>query len=266
MSARLVRVLIDLVDGQLAYEVSRRLHGRGSSSGGSRGPSGWQQTIEAAAEDFSFISHRVHPIVWELLRVTVCLQNLFRSRMFCFPTVFLDDFLCQLDVALRASGPRVVKQGWLAVAGGLSQPYITRDRCIAQALAEIAFKLTCDGLRKVGAFVVHREHNPFYRQLWVIGLPDALNCIEQFADAFQGEVFSLHRHKDGIGRHQGIEGQKIESWRTIDDDEFVVVFENGDSISKPVLPAIQCNQLEVCADKILAGRNQLKIVSLCLLQ
>ena len=47
---------------------------------------------------------------------------------------------------------------------------------------------------------------------------DTVHGVEQFADAFKGEVFRLHGNEDRIRHDQRIQREQIQRGRTVEDD------------------------------------------------
>ena len=75
---------------------------------------------------------------------------------------------------------------------------------------------------KIGAIVVHREQNTLDFEMGIAGLADLLTRLQQFRNAFEGEIFSLDGNNDAVGRDQGVYRKDVERRRAIDEDVVIV--------------------------------------------
>ena len=85
---------------------------------------------------------------------------------------------------------------------------------------------------------------------------NALNRIQQFADALERKILRLHRNKDRVGCHERVQRKQIESRRTIEQDKLIARVERRKRIAQAKFPPLRFNQLEVCTDQVLVRRNQ----------
>src|SRR5207253_8200472 len=107
------------------------------------------------------------------------------------------------------------------MARRLRKPDIARYARGTQLFAKKAFQLGRYLLRQVRALVKHREHYALNSQIGIEAAPNALNRIQQFADALERKILGLHRNKDRIGCHKRVHREKIESRRTIEHDKLI---------------------------------------------
>src|ERR1019366_6310281 len=110
--------------------------------------SGWQSEKAEPAP--------VRPTLWYIIHCGIYrgsliawLRGLLRGRLGIGDAV--EDLFRQLQVGLAAAGVGIVKQSRLAVAGGLGESDVARDRGLAHEVAEEAAQLGGHRLRQVGA-------------------------------------------------------------------------------------------------------------------
>src|SRR6185369_6773834 len=75
------------------------------------------------------------------------------------------------------------------------------------------------------------------------------------ADAFKGEVLSLHRNEDGVGCYEGIQGEQVERWRAVQDDVIKAITNLIKLIAQAEGSVVGGDQLHVSADEVFAGRQ-----------
>ena len=129
-----------------------------------------------------------------------------------------------------------------------------------EQLSEEGLEFGGDSLGEVGAVVVHGEGDAFDDEAGIEGLADALDGIEQLADAFEGEVFGLHGDEDGVGGDQGVEGEQVERGRAVEDDDVKLVANGLQGVAQAVFAEFGVDQLDVGADEVLGGRNDLELL------
>ena len=76
----------------------------------------------------------------------------------------------------------------------------------------------------------------------------------------------MHGNQHRVGTDQRIQGQQVESRRTIDDDEVESVPDGSERISKAEFPVFGVYQLEIDSDQILVRRKQPQVLKLGRLQ
>ena len=130
---------------------------------------------------------------------------------------------------------------------------------LVEELAEEGLELAGDSLGEVGAVVEHGEDDAFDEEAGVEGLADALDGVEQFADAFQGEVLGLHGDEDGVGGDQGVEGEQVERGRTVEDDDLELVANGLQGVAEAVLAEFGVDQLDVGSDEVLGGGDDFEV-------
>jgi len=85
---------------------------------------------------------------------------------------------------------------------------------VAKELSEVGGNLTGE----VRAVIIHGEENAFEGQGVLKGVLDAVDCVHQAGDAFEGEEFALDGDEDGIRREERVKSEEVEGRRAIDDD------------------------------------------------
>src|ERR1017187_9323107 len=174
----------------------------------------------------------------------------------------LEDLLRQLQVGLGAARVGIVQQRRLAVAGRLGESNVARDGGLTHQVAEEAAQLGGHRLRQVGALVEHGQHHALDRQAGVELDPDAVNGVEQFGNALEGEVLGLHGNEYGVGGHQRVQGEQVERRRTVDHDELELVAHQLQGVTQPVLAELQGYQFNVGAEQVLVRRDHAEVVEL----
>ena len=111
---------------------------------------------------------------------------------------------------------------------------------------------------KVGAVVVHGEEDAFDFQGVLEGMSDAVDGVHQFGYPFQGEEFALNGDQNGIGGDQSVEGEEVEGWRAIDQDEPVVAADFGDALAHAEFTAGDIDQFQIGADQVLIGGDDVE--------
>src|ERR1017187_4575443 len=159
--------------------------------------------------------------------------------------------LRQPNVTLCPLRPRIVHQRRLPMARRLRQPNVPRHRRGAQLLPKEFFQLGNHLLRQIRALIQHGQHHAFDFKSRIQLHPNALDCIQELADAFQSKIFRLHRNQDRVGCHQGVQRQQIERWRTVQDNVLEPITQRRDHILQSILTPLCFYQLNICADKIL---------------
>src|SRR5215469_7392912 len=110
----------------------------------------------------------------------------------------LDDFLGQLDIALRSARARIIHQNRLSVTRSFREPDAPwYDRRKYFLLKEIPQVLRY-GPRQVGAVIVHCQQNAFDGKRMRKALPHLVDGVHQLGDALQREKLALDRDKHGI--------------------------------------------------------------------
>jgi hypothetical protein len=107
------------------------------------------------------------------------------------------------------------------VTGSFGQADASGDDGFEDLIAEEIAQIVGDLAGEVGAVVEHGEQDAFDTDVVAEGVPDALDGVHEFGDALEGEEFALNRNEDGVSGDEGVEGQEIEGWWAIDNDEVV---------------------------------------------
>ncbi len=227
---------------------------RGSGLGGSGrldAARGGKEGVKTASEGFSFVVGRVHCITSLCGWLGGDLRAVLDS---------VEDFFGEFEMGFGAAGSWVVEDGGFAVAGSFGQTDVAGDGGLIQQLPEEGLEFGGDSLGEVGAVVVHGEDDAFDDEAGIEGLADALDGIEQLADAFEGEVLGLHGDEDGVGCDEGVEGEKVERGRAIEDDDVKLVADGLQGVTQAVFAEFGVDELDIGADEMLGGRDDLELL------
>ena len=55
-------------------------------------------------------------------------------------------------------------------------------------------------------------------QLWIQSYANFLNSTKELGQSLKGEEFALEWHQHGVRRCEGIQGEEIQRWRTVDEN------------------------------------------------
>src|SRR5271165_2351889 len=91
---------------------------------------------------------------------------------------------------------------------------------------------------------------------------DTVYGVHELRNAFERKELALDRDEDGIGRDQGVQSEKIEGRRAIDEDEGELLSDFGDSFSQSGFAVRNVHQFEVGADQILVGGDDVEAFEL----
>jgi|HubBroStandDraft_5_1064220.scaffolds.fasta_scaffold02076_2 hypothetical protein len=144
----------------------------------------------------------------------------------------------------------VVEHDGHAVAGRFCQADIARNDGFKDLRAEKAAEIGGNLLGKRGAVVVHREKDAFDREGRIDGASEAHQGVEEFGDAFECQELALDRNEDGIGGGQGVDSEKVERRRAVDEDVVVLGEDAGDGALEPVLAVLDVHQLDLGANEV----------------
>src|SRR4030095_1931207 len=111
-----------------------------------------------------------------------------------------------------------MKHDWLAVAGGLREPDVTRNHRVEHLPGKVSIHLVTNLERKARPSVEHRKHDACDLEARVEALTDELQCLEQVRETFERVELALEWDEHAIGSGQRVDGEKAERGRTVDDD------------------------------------------------
>jgi hypothetical protein len=109
------------------------------------------------------------------------------------------------------------------MTGRLGQTHISRYDSLEHLRPEEAAQVRGDLLRQDRSVVIHREENTFYSEGRIYGSPQTHQCVKKFGDTLERQVFALDRNKHRVGRRQCIQGEKVEGWRAVNQNELVLL-------------------------------------------
>ena len=148
------------------------------------------------------------------------------------------DFFGEFDIGFGTAGLGIIENCGLAMAGSFGEADITGNTGLVEQFSKVSLELTGDPLGEVGAVVIHGEGNAFDEKAGIQGLADSFDGVEEFTDAFEGEVFSLHGDEDGIGCDQGVEGEQIEGGRAVEDQNVEFVADGLQGVTKAIFAGL----------------------------
>jgi hypothetical protein len=149
----------------------------------------------------------------------------------------------------------VVEHYWHSVAWCFCEANISRNYCLKHLCAKKAAKVGGDLLRERGAIIVHREKNPLYREGRINCSAQSHQRIQKLGNAFQCEILALDWDEDGIACREGIQSEKVERRRTIDQHVVVARLNICHQSSQLVLAIFHVHELDRCADEIFVRRD-----------
>src|SRR5215831_13561825 len=167
----------------------------------------------------------------------------------------VENFLRKFDIAFGAFGTGVVRQDRLAEARGLCQSDAPGNDGLKDLFLEELPEIAGNLASQVRAVVEHREENASDSKGVAESVVDTINGVHELGNAFQREEFALDRHEDGIGCHQGVEGEKVEGRRAVDQDVLEVVSEGGDAFAEACFAVFDLYEVQIGADEVFVGRN-----------
>ena len=122
----------------------------------------------------------------------------------------------ELDEGLRALRCRVEHHAGLAVAGRFGQAHVARDHGVEHLVAEVRLELLADLLLQRDARVEHHPQQADDLQLAVQVGVHLLDGVDQVGQAFEREVFALHRHDHAVRAAQAVQREQAQAGRAVD--------------------------------------------------
>ena len=143
---------------------------------------------------------------------------------------------------------------------GASLSRMFRGMIVSEYLVfEVTFHFIGHLVGEVVPAVEHGEQNSFDLQLRIEGLFNQADRFEKLAQPFHGIVFALERDDDGVGRRQGVDGQKAQRGRAVDEDIVVVGLHLFDQAIQLSFPILLLNQFHFCTDQVGIGNDHIQI-------
>ena len=172
--------------------------------------------------------------------------------------VFADDFACQCEVVLGACRFGVVEYGGKSVARGFGEFHVALDDGFEYEFLKVALHLVVDLVGEAESRVVHGEEEPFNLERRIEFLLYNLYSIEQFTDAFKGEIFTLHGDDDGVGSGQGIDGDESERRRAVNEYVVVLFVDGCEKTFEDKFAPLETQHFDFCAYEVNVGRNNVE--------
>ena len=144
------------------------------------------------------------------------------------PSAFLgigNDLLGKLSVAFSALTMDIVKNDRFTKTGRFRQAHIAWNYTLKDLCPEETAQIRGYLAGEAGSFIVHRQQDAFNFQAWTEGAPDAHESIQEFGDAFEGQILALNGNEHGIGGYKRVQSEEIQGWRAIQYDELILLIE-----------------------------------------
>jgi hypothetical protein len=170
----------------------------------------------------------------------------------------IQNFFCQLDIALGAAGSGIVCQDGFAETRGFREPDTAGNDRFEDLLAKETGEIGSDLPGQVRAVIVHRQQDAFNFERVVERSSNALNGIHQLRNAFQRKKLALDRHDDGVGSEKGVESEEVQRGRAVDKNEAIIVANRLHSLSEAGFPIVHVDKFQIGADEVLVGRNHVE--------
>lgn len=164
-----------------------------------------------------------------------------------------DDFLCETDVAFGAFGADIIGDDGFAEAGGFREADAAGDDGVEDLVAEVFPEVVGDLAGEVGAVVEHGEQDAFDGEIVLKSFADALDCVDKLGDAFERKEFALDGDDDGVGGDQGVDGEEIEGWGAIEDDEVVLGLQGVQCVPEFEFAFREVDEVDVDRDEVFIG-------------
>src|SRR5882672_1113458 len=104
------------------------------------------------------------------------------------PNAFLatgDYLLSQIDISFRPFTMNVVEMDWFPMAWRFRQAHVPRDHGLKYLGPEKAAQVRSDLPGESGSFVIHRQNDPFDREVGLQRPPNSHQCVKQLGDSFE---------------------------------------------------------------------------------
>src|SRR5947207_13637711 len=181
------------------------------------------------------------------------------------PNAFLgigDDLLGELRVAFSSLALDVVIDNRFPKTWCFCQAYIPRNHALKDLCSKKAAQISGYLSRKRSSFVIHCKQDPFDFEARVQRAPDTHERVEQLGNALEGQVLALNRNEHSSSGYQRIQGEKIQGWRTVQQDESIFFVEGFQRRLQLVLAIFRIDQLDGSPSQILIGGGGIQPVRL----
>ena len=144
------------------------------------------------------------------------------------------------------------------MTGCFAELDVALDDGLEDELAEVTLHLFVDLVGEAQAAVVHGQEEAFYLEARVHARLHYLDGVEQFADAFEGEVLALYGYDDAVGCRQGVDRDESEAGAAVDEDVVVVLYDGGKQFLHDALLVLEVQQFYLSSDEVDVGGHDVE--------
>ena len=102
-----------------------------------------------------------------------------------------------------------------SMRGGFAQSYVAGDDGVEYHIAEMGFQLLINLISQPQTRIIHRQQESFNLKSGIELRFDDADGVEQLADSFKGEIFSLYRDNHRISSREGIYRNQTQRRRAV---------------------------------------------------
>ena len=128
--------------------------------------------------------------------------------------------------------------------------YVALNHGLEYQLLEVSLHLVVNLVGKTKTTIVHGEKETLYFEFRIKFALNNLDSVEEFADSLKGEVFALHRYYHRVGSSQGINCDKTQRRRAVDENIVVVVSDRSQQLLYYLFTVFDIQHFYFCAYKV----------------
>jgi hypothetical protein len=167
----------------------------------------------------------------------------------------------ELNIALCAPRTGVVSQNRLPKAGRFRQSNAAWNHCAEDLFLEKAFKVSGNLASEVGPVVEHSEQDAFNTKGMLKGIANAVHGVEQLRYTLQREELALDGDEDGVGSDEGVESEKVQGRRAVDQDVLVTAAEILQGLPETEFAPGLVDELEVGGHEVPVGGEDVETIA-----
>src|ERR1019366_10636529 len=85
-----------------------------------------------------------------------------------------------------------------------------------------------------------------------------VNGVHQFGNPLQRKKLALDGHQYGVGGDEGVQGEQVQSGRTVDEDKAVILSDFRNALAKAEFAVGDVHEFQVGADQVLVCRYEME--------